>query len=187
MKITEQLIAIQNELKVNKTQYNSFGKYYYRSLEDITEAAKPIAAKHGCVFTMSDEVIQVCERYYVKATATVTNTDGESVSSTAYAREALTKKGMDDSQITGTASTYARKYAAGGLFALDDTKDADTNEYRETTKDEKAEAREAFIAEIRAQGLQMDDVAAEYGINTKSTAKDFKTALKLLKEAQNDK
>lgn len=186
MKIYEQLMAIQNELKAPKNQWNDFGKYHYRSLEDITEAVKPIAAAHDCVFTMSDEIVQIGERYYVKAMATLTNKDSERVSSTAYAREALTKKGMDDSQISGTASTYARKYAAGGLFALDDTKDADTNEYHKTTTDAKAEAREALIAEIKAQGLSMDAVAKEYGINSKSTAADLKKALTGLKEGQNN-
>lgn len=182
MKIMEQLAAIQAKLKVGKSQWNDFGKYHYRSLEDITEAVKPIAAGQDCVFTMSDEIVQIGERYYVRAMAILTNKDGEKVASTAYAREALTKKGMDDSQITGTASTYARKYAAGGLFALDDTKDADTDEYHKATTDARAEARAELIAEIKARGLSMDEVTKQFSINTKSTAKDLKAALKAIKE-----
>ncbi len=125
----ERVLNAQNELKAPKNQYNSFGKYKYRSCEDILEAAKPVCLKHGIMLNLSDEVINVGERYYVKATATLYDTQSDAaISSTAYAREALDKKGMDDSQITGTASSYARKYALNGLFNIDDTKDADTDE-----------------------------------------------------------
>lgn len=186
MKIYEQLMAIQNELKAPKNQWNDYGQFHYRSLEDITEAVKPIAAKHDCVLIFTDEIVNVGDRYYNKATAILFNKDGEKIECSDCAREALSKKGMDDSQISGTASTYARKYAAGGLFALDDVKDADTNEYHNTTADAKAEAREALIAEIKAQGLSMDAVAKEYGINSKSTATDLKKALKSLKKGQNN-
>ena len=121
----------QAELKAPKNQYNSFGKYSYRSCEDILEAAKPVCAKYGLLLTVSDEVVQTGDRYYIKATACLYDAQGgsdEVVSATAFAREALDKKGMDDSQITGTASSYARKYALNGLFCIDDTKDADTQD-----------------------------------------------------------
>lgn len=117
---------IQAELRAPKSAYNVFGKYKYRSCEDILEAVKPLLLKHGALLTISDEIVLIGERYYVKATVTL---HGEStVSVSAFARESLTKKGMDDSQITGTASSYARKYALNGLFLIDDAKDADTNE-----------------------------------------------------------
>lgn len=122
------LIHIQKELKAPKSQRNSFGNYNYRNCEDILEAVKPLLAKYECALTISDSIEAVGSRYYVKATARVT--DGrDSIEVTAYAREAETKKGMDDSQITGSTSSYARKYALNGLFAIDDTKDADTDEY----------------------------------------------------------
>jgi len=122
---------IQAELKAPKGQFNSFGKYKYRSCEDIVEAAKPVLFKHGCHLSLSDEMVQVGDRIYVKAIARVFKGDISIGMSTAFARESLDKKGMDDSQITGTASSYARKYALNGLFAIDDTKDADTNEHRQ--------------------------------------------------------
>tara|TARA_R100000544_G_C2200803_1_gene46612 strand:- start:65 stop:595 length:531 start_codon:yes stop_codon:yes gene_type:complete len=114
---------IQSELKAPKGQFNKFGKYNYRSCEDIMEGVKPLL--DGLVLTVNDELQQAADRIYIKATATLT--DGEnSISNSALARESLTKKGMDDSQITGTASSYARKYALNGLFCIDDTKDADS-------------------------------------------------------------
>lgn len=120
----ERLVGIQSELKAPKGQYNAFGKYKYRSAEDILEAVKPLLKKYSCKLTIMDEVQMVGERYYVKAIATIS--DGtESLSVCALAREADTKTGMDCSQITGAASSYARKYAMNGLFAIDDTKDAD--------------------------------------------------------------
>jgi len=126
------LQAIQRDLKAPKSQYNSFGKYHYRSCEDIVEAVKPLLSKHGLILTMADEVIGVADRVYIKATCRVIDVaTGDSIETTALAREALTKKGMDESQITGTASSYARKYALNGLFAIDDTKDADTDAYRQ--------------------------------------------------------
>lgn len=127
MAIFEKLSKIQAELKAPKNQYNDFGKYKYRSCEDILEAVKPICQKNGCVLVLSDEVVNLDGRYYVKATAMLI--DGEdNISNSAYAREDESKKGMDGSQITGTASSYARKYALNGLFCIDDTKDADTDE-----------------------------------------------------------
>lgn len=126
--ITEKLLSAQQTLKAPKGQYNNFGKYNYRSAEDILEAVKPVNAQNGLLLTIMDEPVLVGDRHYIKATATIT--DGtDTIVVTAFARESLTKKGMDESQITGTASSYARKYALNGLYLIDDTKDADTNEH----------------------------------------------------------
>lgn len=128
------LMNVQAELKAPKNQKNTFGKYNYRSAEDIIEAVKPLLKDNGLFLNMSDEVVLIGERYYIRATVKVVDiVTGESVSSSALAREAAVKKGMDDSQVTGTASSYARKYALNGLFAIDDNKDPDTNEYRQQT------------------------------------------------------
>lgn len=125
MEFIEKIVAIQSELKAPKGQYNSFGKYNYRSCEDILEGVKPLLAKHGLVLTIRDGIELIGDRFYVKATATIT--DGkEQLSTDAYARESADKKGMDASQVTGATSSYARKYALNGLLAIDDTKDADT-------------------------------------------------------------
>lgn len=125
MEFIEKIVAIQSELKAPKGQYNSFGKYNYRSCEDILEGVKPLLAKHGLVLTIRDGIELIDDRFYVKATATIT--DGkEQLSTEAYARESTDKKGMDASQVTGATSSYARKYALNGLLAIDDTKDADT-------------------------------------------------------------
>lgn len=131
MSVYEKLSKVQSELKAPKGQYNSFGKYKYRSCEDILEAVKPLNAKHGVVLTVGDEVVEISNRFYVKATATFVDIEsGEKIINTALAREDDAKRGMDGSQITGTASSYARKYCLNGLFCIDDTKDADTDEYR---------------------------------------------------------
>lgn len=123
----EVLSKIQKEMKAPKSQFNAFGKYKYRSCEDILEAVKPFL--NGTVLYISDEMVLIGDRYYIKATATLRNGD-DAVSVTAYAREEAEKKGMDSSQITGAASSYARKYALNGLFLIDDTKDSDaTNEH----------------------------------------------------------
>lgn len=122
----KELISIQQELKASKGQYNSFGKYHYRSCEDILEAVKPLLGKHSCILNISDQIELVGDRFYVKATATIINSEGKSVTTTAFAREQESKAGMDSSQLTGSTSSYARKYALNGLFCIDDTKDADT-------------------------------------------------------------
>lgn len=126
----QKLLQIQSELKAPKNQINSFGNYNYRSCEDILEAVKPLLVQHECTLTITDDIVAVWDRVYVKATATI-NDGNESISVNAFARESETKKGMDDSQITGSASSYARKYALNGLFLIDDTKDADaTNDHK---------------------------------------------------------
>lgn len=119
------LQEVQTELKAPKSQYNSFAKYHYRSQEDILEAVKPLLAKRGLALTLNDEIVQFGTRVYVKATATLYGEMDKSFKVEAYAREPEEKKGMDESQITGTASSYARKYALNGLFAIDDTEDSD--------------------------------------------------------------
>ena len=126
--LIEKLVIIQGTLKAPKNQTNNFGKYKYRSCEDIFEAVKPHLTTHGLYLSLSDELVNIGDRYYVKATASIT--DGkDSLTVSAYAREEENKKGMDGSQITGTSSSYARKYALNGMFAIDDNKDSDaTNE-----------------------------------------------------------
>lgn len=128
--LSKKILNVQTELKAPKNQYNSFGKYKYRSAEDILEGLKPLLAKHELLQTISDEIVLVGDRFYLKATVTVRHEE-EKISVSGYAREALNKKGMDESQITGTASSYARKYALNGMWAIDDTKDADSSEYLE--------------------------------------------------------
>ena len=135
--IYQKLSLIQSELKAPKNRKNSFGNYNYRSAEDILEEVKPICKKYETTLLLNDELVNIGERYYIKATVRLVDYDGlNSTETTAYAREEESKKGMDGSQITGTASSYARKYALNGLFNIDDTKDADTDEYTKTTKTE---------------------------------------------------
>ena len=139
MNIYEKLLKIQTELKAPKGQYNSFGKYKYRSCEDILEAVKPICEKYKAVLVLSDTLENIGDRYYIKGMAELINCEEDclSVCNNAYAREEEIKKGMDGSQITGTASSYARKYALNGLFCIDDTKDADTDEYKQQIDNDK--------------------------------------------------
>ena len=134
------LVKIQSELKAPKGQVNKFGNYRYRSAEDIIEAAKPILHKYNCALLISDEIVQVSDRVYVKATAMLIDEENEELPIRVYgwAREEEVKKGMDAAQITGSASSYARKYALNGLFAIDDTKDADaTNEHKDEIGNDK--------------------------------------------------
>ncbi|MGL4450458.1 MAG: ERF family protein [Sarcina sp.] len=127
MNLYEKLIKVQSELKAPKSQYNSFGKYSYRTCEDILNALKPLCLEVGAVVVVNDEIELIGDRYYIKATAKFIDVESsEEICNTAFARESRDKKGMDDSQITGSTSSYARKYALNGLFAIDDTKDADS-------------------------------------------------------------
>ncbi len=127
MNVYEKLMTVQTKLRAPKGQYNSFGKYSYRSCEDILEALKPLLAEVGAIVNVTDEIKLIGDRYYVEATASFIDTEtGERMIAKASAREAETKKGMDDSQVTGSVSSYARKYALNGLFAIDDNKDADS-------------------------------------------------------------
>lgn len=150
----EELIKIQTELKAPKNLYNSFGKYKYRNAEGIMEAVKPLLKKYNCYLTLCDDIHMIGDRYYLRATATFVNKDGKSVVVTALAREDDNKKGMDGSQITGTASSYARKYALNGLFLIDDTKDADTDEYKVESESKAKKAKKAAPATIVTSGLQ---------------------------------
>ena len=178
--ILKKLNKIQTELKAVKGQYNNFGKYKYRSCEDILEAVKPIMQEEKMLLTLADEVVLIGERYYVKATATVAF-DKESLSVSAYAREEEEKKGQDASQITGTASSYARKYALNGLFNIDDTKDADTDEYQKNTKEKETTKatnyRDELIKYIEDNGLDFSIVAKEYKLNANTTQERFKEVL----------
>lgn len=129
--IYSRLQAVQMELKAPKDQYNNFGKYSYRSCEDILEAVKPLCEKQGLLLSLTDEIVEMGGRNYIKAIARVIEMDtGKEFFTTAFAREDELKKGMDGSQISGCASSYARKYALNGLFCIDDTKDADTRDNR---------------------------------------------------------
>ena len=164
--LTEKLLKAQEELKAPKGQYNSFGKYKYRSAEDILEAVKPINVRNGILLTITDEPILIGEWHYIKATATVTDgTDNLTV--TAYARESETKKGQDLSQITGTASSYARKYALNGLYLIDDTKDADTDEYRNQGNKALKSATQAEIGNLKKEIIAFSNLMKEQGKDVK--------------------
>ena len=142
------LTKIQSELKAPKNQRNNFGNYNYRSCEDILEALKPILAQHDASVIISDEIVEVGGRVYVKATCHFKSKDGE-CDVTAYAREAITKKGMDEAQITGSASSYARKYALNGMFLIDDTKDPDaTNDHGKKKATKKAPTKKTTTQSI---------------------------------------
>lgn len=148
------LSKIQSELKAPKGQFNNFGKYKYRSCEDIVEAVKPILLKYKASLTISDDIVLIGDRFYVKATAILKIEDGETHSTIAFAREPENKKGMDESQITGATSSYARKYALNGLFAIDDTKDADT---MDNTEDDKEKQKKHYFSVLKANQIQSKD------------------------------
>lgn len=160
LNIYEKLMNVQQELKAPKGQYNSFGKYKYRSCEDILEAVKPILKENKLVLQLTDLVIPASEtRFYIKATARLIDTEATEnnvIENIAFAREEDAKKGMDGSQITGTASSYARKYALNGLFLIDDTKDADTDEYHNQNEQTKLITK----AQIKKLGELVDDIPA---------------------------
>jgi hypothetical protein len=157
MNIYEKLSVIQTKLKAPKGQYNKFGNYNYRSCEDILEAVKPLLAEVKAAVVVTDDLELIGSRYYVKATARFYDTENEQSTvlyNTAYAREDESKKGMDGAQITGATSSYARKYALNGLFAIDDTKDSDTDETPEQpTLDEK------LLAEAKRLNIDINNVA----------------------------
>jgi hypothetical protein len=153
----KQLIAIQAELKAPKNQFNSFGKYNYRSCEDILEGVKPLLTANKCSLILSDDIVEVGGRIYVKATARLISDNGDIIAeSSAMAREAENKKGMDESQITGTASSYARKYALNGLFCIDDTKDADT---MDNSKPQAKPSNEHIVDGWKKKLLQTTNIA----------------------------
>lgn len=153
----DKLVKIQNELKAPKNQKNTFGGYNYRSCEDIFEAVKPLLTKENLLLRMNDELVQIGDRYYIKATAILTD-GNETIENTAYAREEENKKGMDGSQITGASSSYARKYALNGLFLIDDVKDSDatnTGEEKEITIEE---AKKYKITFGQYKGMSLEEI-----------------------------
>lgn len=201
MSLREKLMRIQVELKAPKNLYNSFGKYKYRNAEGIQEALKPLEKEYQVTTVLNDEIVDVAGRIYVKATAKVMDCASDDVIEvTAYAREADAKKGMDEAQVTGATSSYARKYALNALFLLDDTKDVDSEEYQAQSKVEKpAQAQtkaqtapsghskddikakySELIAYCKENGYDIKDVAKEFGLNAKSTYEEFDTALRKL-------
>lgn len=192
MSVYEKLAAVQFALKAPKSQFNKFGGYNYRNCEDIIEAAKPLLNQHGLLLSLIDEIVLVGDRYYVKAIAAVTDIqDGGRHSVAAYAREEETKKGMDGSQITGASSSYARKYALNGLFAIDDTKDSDTTnthgkeEPKEPNKTEppkQVSPRKMLIARLNEMGIDVNAYAAANGLNKQTTAERY---MELLAELDN--
>lgn len=149
--LQQKLIEIQSELKAPKSQFNKFGGYNYRNCEDILEAVKPLCAKHEIVPLLSDEIVMIGDRFYIKATAKVTDGKDE-IATTAFARESKEKKGMDESQITGSASSYARKYALNGLFCIDDTKDADFMDNSQSNKQQQPKPQQQPPKEAHVKG-----------------------------------
>lgn len=197
--IHEILTRITRELKAPKNLKNSFGNYSYRNAESIYEAVKPLLEKHKASLIISDSIEAIGDRFYIKATATLSDSKGESISATAYAREAFTKKGMDEAQITGSASSYARKYALGGLFLLDDSKDIDSLDNADTHASTPAPAKLKKTAKEYAQevtqallgaGLNMQDIkefmqASGYkSTDTETMAKLASDTSTLIAEAQ---
>lgn len=176
--IYKKLMEIQTELKAPKAQRNTFGNYNYRSCEDIVEAVKPLLNKQGLILNLSDEMVQVGDRYYIRATARVIDIEtGDKIETTALAREDETKKGMDLAQITGSVSSYARKYALNGMFAIDDTKDSDaTNTHGKEDKSVSGSTRKLSEAQIKRlyalaskAGYSNDDVEAHIRIKFNKT------------------
>lgn len=192
MNIYEKLLNVQTELKAPKGQYNNFGKYKYRSCEDILEALKPVLEKNKLTMYISDDIVVINERYYVKAIVYLINSEkmGETIQVSALAREEETKKGMDGSQITGASSSYARKYALNGMFAIDDTKDSDsTNTHgKEKTEQEKAQdylnSREGMLERINeyVRGEKLERLLKNYNAENldKMTDEQLKDACKRL-------
>ena len=172
--LQEKLIAIQRDLKAPKSQFNAFGKYRYRSCEDILEAVKPLLFREGVVLTIADDLLAENGRFYVKASATLSYQD-ERICSSAFAREDETKKGMDGSQITGAASSYARKYALNGLFCIDDTKDADaTNTGEQQPAQEQKPTQDDFYSQAMME------------LSLATTVEDLKKVWSKYKTLQND-
>ena len=180
-KIFGVLQAIQSELVAPKGQYNSFGKYNYRSAEDILEALKPILKKHNAAITLSDEIVYIEGRHYVEASVTLF-AEGEAIGAKASAREEETKKGMDGSQITGTASSYARKYALNGLFAIDDNKDPDTDEYANQTG-KQAQAQKPVQSKPASNQKQNQRASGNVKYITGAQAKKLREDIKNIAEA----
>lgn len=177
--ILANLLAVQRELKVEKGQTNKFGGYNYRSAEDIIEKAKPLCIENGLLLTTTDEMQQVGDRIYLVVTATVTDIlSGESFSTKAMAREPLSQKGMSESQLTGTAESYAKKRALGNLFAIDDTKDPDTDEYLRESQNRAGASKNGNANNVSRQGGN----GAQTGAQAAKTANDKASAVRALNE-----
>ena len=183
----QKIVAIQSELKAPKNQFNKFGKYKYRSCEDILEGVKPLLAKYDLVQTISDMIIQIGDRYYIQATVRVFEGDRSgNIEVKALAREPENKKGMDESQITGTASSYARKYALNGMWLIDDTKDADTDEHQQQKErkkpvmNSKNERWEPAVHSLAKGEVTIDKIKKKFTLSDKDAekmiaeAKEFK-------------
>lgn len=193
--MNDKLIAIQQELKAPKDLNNSFGGYKYRSAEAILEAVKPLLKKYELSIALWDEVVCVGSWNYVQASVELTDNDGHKAGSKAFAREQEVKKGMDAAQITGAASSYARKYALNGLFAIDDTKDPDTDEHHQTTHQptsrpkntDLAKAKQAVVMRMRQKQLSTEDMIAAIqrvlGKDSVDTIEEASTVLSALGEA----
>ena len=183
LKLNTKLIEIQNKLKAPKNQRNNFGGYNYRSCEDILEAVKPLLKDKKLVLRLTDELINVGDRYYIKATAILTN-GLETIENTAYAREEETKKGMDGSQITGAASSYARKYALNGLFLIDDVNDSD----KEENEEEKLNLMNELNHLVEEKGADFDKIHAYYKVNSTSemTIDQLDNAIKALRKSKGE-
>ena len=171
MNIFEKLVAIQSELKAPKSQYNSFGKYNYRNCEDILEAFKPLGLKYSAAVTINDEIVLIGERYYIKSTARLIDaeSEGKFVENFACAREEDEKKGMDSSQVTGSTSSYARKYALNGLLAIDDTKDSDTTNTGDNNAQSQKTAKIAPKTGDKAKSfvpLTKAEMVEKYGVSS---------------------
>lgn len=185
--ILKKLLLIQQELKVPKNQFNSFGKYNYRSCEDILESARPIANKNNCVIVINDDIKEINGRYYVEATITLFDVEsGEEISTKALAREAEPKSGMSESQLTGACSSYARKYALSAMFALDDEKDDDTRDNRQQSKqinkpatkqkpiDEKTKHLSSVLSKMKTHNVSKQGILSVLKTNfNKTSSKDL--------------
>lgn len=208
MNIKQKLMLIQAELKAPKNLYNSFGKYHYRNAEGICEAVKPLLKKYKAALTISDEIVEVGGRIYVKSTATLEDVETEmkttfdaqglcvtqssKIEISAYAREASEKKGMDDAQVTGATSSYARKYALNGLFLLDDTKDVDSEEYQAETKkatakkpkadSDPAPSRSLLRVFCQENNIEPSRIVKACNLNPNSTEQEWAAALEYAKK-----
>lgn len=169
----KELIAIQSELKAPKSQFNKFGGYKYRKAEDILEAVKPLLNKQKCTLTITDDIVMVGNRIYVKATATIKNEKGECETTTGWAREEETKKGMDGSQITGASSSYARKYALNGLFAIDDNADSDTtNDGQHQAAQQQTQTQQPTAQQTASPQYHPSDLNEGLGYLSRCVSKD---------------
>jgi len=188
MSVYDVLREIQQKVKAPKNQYNSFGRYSYRSAEDIMEAVKPLLEKAKASIILSDEIVEEGGRFYIRSTATILTGSDEHLSVSAYAREPETKKGMDESQITGSTSSYARKYALAGLLLLDDNKDSDSvplvdvpAEPVEEDEAEKKAVMDDFLGICKTNNLVASYVAKAYGLTGKPTISQVKAVTKTVR------